>query len=107
MQPAMTEWALARLGQTLINLIGDSWAVSNSRPKTRASTEPRLETPAEKIKPPSIPTTRRMPLGFLFDASKSENVIRELLGEFRPLFNQKFGELMCHVHFNFYLETWY
>jgi uncharacterized protein YdiU (UPF0061 family) len=87
-QPAMTQWALARLGESLISLIGESWA-SNSRPKTADDTVDLSKNSH------SIPHSRRMPLGFLFNSEKSENILREILSEFEIKFNTRYGEIMC------------
>lgn len=93
-QPEMAEWALSRLGQTLVHLIGDSYTQESSRPPTRMSEE-RSKTPA---KPRSAVTPNRtIPMGFLFNSSKAENIVRELLNEFVGLFERKYGEIMCQV----------
>ncbi|KAJ3324158.1 hypothetical protein HDV06_000699 [Boothiomyces sp. JEL0866] len=94
-QPEMAKWALSRLGQTLAIFIGDTYTTSPVRPYTRGSNDP----PRKENRPtttPSIPTQRKLPLGFLFDASKSENIVRELLKEFDSKFLTTYGEIMCN-----------
>ncbi|KAJ2994232.1 hypothetical protein HDV02_001734 [Globomyces sp. JEL0801] len=95
MQPAMGQWALSRLGQTFVGLIGDSWVSSNIRPTTRPSTEQKDISTLKGPNIPSIPTQRKIPLGFLFNASKSENIIRELIREYETVFSNKFGDIIC------------
>ncbi|KAJ3276653.1 hypothetical protein HDV01_004186 [Terramyces sp. JEL0728] len=93
-QPEMAKWALSRLGQTLAMLIGDTYTSTTSRPYTRGANEP----PRKENRPattPGIPTQRKLPLGFLYDASKAENIVRELLREYDTKFLATFGELMC------------
>ncbi|KAJ3254556.1 hypothetical protein HK103_007110 [Boothiomyces macroporosus] len=94
-QPEMAKWALSRLGQTLAMLVGDTYTSSPVRPYTRGSNDP----PRQENRPattPSIPTQRKLPLGFLFDASKSENILRELLKEYDSKFLNTYGKLMCN-----------
>jgi uncharacterized protein YdiU (UPF0061 family) len=85
----MAQWALSRLGETLINLIGESWANSISKAK-----EEIAEFDQRRVDGHSIPAARRVPLGFLFNSAKSENIVRELLNEFESKFNQYYGEMM-------------
>jgi uncharacterized protein YdiU (UPF0061 family) len=82
-QPAMAQWALSRLGQCLVNLVGESWAQSSSKPSDKEADSK------------SIPNSRRVPMGFLFNATKSENIVREVLAEFETKFSTKYGEIMC------------
>lgn len=92
MQPSMAEWAISRLAQTFIGLIGERCSHSSQL------NIPTATQPSEKTQHfPSIPSSRTVPLGFLFVASKPENIARELVKEFEKLFLIKFGELMCQV----------
>lgn len=86
-QPAMAEWALARLGQTLVSFLDEVVA-----PVARLSDD---EMEARKRRSSSVPTHRKIPLGFLYNAAKGENIIREIGNEFEPLFCKKLGELLC------------
>jgi uncharacterized protein YdiU (UPF0061 family) len=89
----MAKWALTRLGQTLVDLIGDTLAKTYARPLTRAA-----DTPREIIHYPeisAIPPKRTIPMDFLFNSSKAENLVREILQEFEGMFSQKYGKIMC------------
>jgi uncharacterized protein YdiU (UPF0061 family) len=89
-QPTMAQWALSRLGETLINLIGESWANSISKAKAEENDSQQHR----RVDGHSIPAARRVPLGFLFNSAKSENIVRELLNEFEGKFSQYYGEMM-------------
>jgi uncharacterized protein YdiU (UPF0061 family) len=93
-QPEMAKWALSRLGQTLAHLIGDTYTTGSARPQTRSSEEP---SKTSKKHQSAMPPNRTIPMGFLFDSSKAENIVREILNEFEGLFEIKYGEIMCQV----------
>lgn len=96
MQPQRVKWALSKLGVTLNTMIGEPVLSSTVRPRTRQATAERVENVTMKTNT-SLPTQRKIPLGFLFNASKGENVVRELTDEFDAVFIEHFGGLMCRV----------
>jgi uncharacterized protein YdiU (UPF0061 family) len=78
----------------MVNLIGDSLATSSAaRPTTRPSGEKFDDLPKSAL--PSVPSSRKIPFGLLYNSSKSENVIRELLDEFDSKYDKYYGEIIC------------
>jgi uncharacterized protein YdiU (UPF0061 family) len=86
----MTEWALSRLGLAFVPIIGESFGSGHYDPKHKP-TENGEEPQKQKS---SIPATRIIPLGFLYNSANSENIIRELVDEFEAKFCKSLGELM-------------
>ncbi|KAJ3361138.1 hypothetical protein HDU91_004070 [Kappamyces sp. JEL0680] len=91
-QPAMAEWALSRLSLTIAPFVGESFGSSHYNPKQKQFAD-HADSP--KKQQSSIPSTRKIPLAFLFNAQNSENILRELTDEFQPLFCRKLGEMLC------------
>ena len=94
MQPSVVHWNLARLGRTFSEFIGEPLAPL-TRPKTRHQGQ---EPEAFESKNFSFPPRHHLKNGFLFNACKSENIIRELLKEYEPLFMRTFTQLMGQVN---------
>ncbi|KAI8911027.1 hypothetical protein EDD86DRAFT_204234 [Gorgonomyces haynaldii] len=93
LQPSVMKWNLSRLGRCFLDLVGDSWA-PNQRPKTREFESVKESATGEHEKLYSLPPRTHLKHGFLFHAGKSENIIRELLQEFEPVFLQNYHNLM-------------
>lgn len=89
-QPAMAMWALSRLGLTLAPLVGESFASASYDPSKKA----QLEEEATLKLSSSMPAANAIPLGFLYNSSKAENILREITNEFEPIFCRKLGELI-------------
>ena len=92
-QPAMAAWALSRLSLSLVSLVGESFASPTYKPSLKS----QLEEEALLKQPSSMPANRTIPLGFMYNSSKAENVLREITCEFDTTFSKKLGELFFTV----------
>jgi hypothetical protein len=54
----------------------------------------------EETKQSALPP-RDLKHGYLFNPNKSENIVREVLKEYDPMFNSAYLEIMCQVFISY------
>jgi uncharacterized protein YdiU (UPF0061 family) len=102
-QPTVVYWNLGRLGRTFIELIGQSWGNTFSLtfivPTLPIITRHLMQEADIEVeeKLASLPPKKELKHGFIFNPTKSENIVREILFEFDEVFNSSYVGLMCQV----------